>query len=185
MIKVITGAMFSGKSLRLIETIETYSEVYDLENFMFFKSKLDTRDNDLIKSRATDKEYKCIMIDDLKEIKRHIKENTKFVVIDEAQFLKGNVKEILKLHYKGVNFIIAGLNLTSEQKPFGIMPKILSIATDITVLKAECFFCGERAEYTKTNDKKTVDRLMHAVYYPVCKNCMNEVSELIKGEENE
>lgn len=174
MIKVITGAMFSGKSLHLIEAIETYSELYDLENIMFFKSKLDTRDNNLIKSRATDKTYECIMISDLKEIKKNIKENTKLIVIDEAQFLKGNVKEILKLHYKGINFLIAGLNLTSEQKPFGIMPKILSIATDVSVLKAECIFCGEHAEYTKTNDTKNTDTLIDAVYFPICRKCMND-----------
>ena len=174
MIKIITGAMFSGKTLELIQSIEIYAQTYGLENILFFKPKLDTRDNNLIKSRATEKTYESILIEDLNEIKKYTNEETKLIVIDEAQFLKGDIQNILKLYYEGINFLISGLNLTSEQKPFGIMSNLLSIATKVINLKSKCFFCGESAEYTKTNDIKENDVLIDALYYPVCKNCMEE-----------
>lgn len=174
MIKIITGAMFSGKSFELIQSVETYAQTYGLENILFFKPKLDTRDNNLIKSRATEKTYESILIENLNEIKKYINDETKLIIIDEAQFLEGNIQEILNLHYEGINFLISGLNLTSEQKPFGIMPDLLSIATEITILKSKCFFCGNPAEYTKTNDIKKDDVLIEALYYPVCKKCMEE-----------
>lgn len=174
MIKVITGSMFSGKSLELIQNIETYLEYYNIDNILFFKPTLDKRDKDKIKSRDSKKEYESTLINNLNEIKSFCNSNTKLIIIDEAQFLKGDVEEILKLHYKGINFIISGLNLDSNQKPFGIMPNILSIATEIHVLKSECLFCGKPAFYTKTNEEKKEEIDTQIIYYPICKDCIND-----------
>lgn len=114
MIKVITGAMFSGKSFELIELLREL----DMNTVKIFKPNIDTRDKGIIKSRVTAKAYTALLIDDLKEIPQCIDENVKTIVIDEAQFLKGNVSIIIDLHLKGYDFIIAGLNLASERKPF-------------------------------------------------------------------
>lgn len=170
MIKVITGAMFSGKSFELIELLKAL----DMNTVKIFKPNIDTRDKGIIKSRATSKTYTALLIDDLKEILQYIDNNTKTIVIDEAQFLTGDISIIVDLHLKGYDFIIAGLNLTSERKPFGLMRDIMCVATDIEILKAKCAVCGLiKAEYTySANDKKEGDILVGDKYFPICRECL-------------
>lgn len=170
MIKVITGAMFSGKSFELIELLKAL----DMNTVKIFKPNIDTRDKGIIKSRAILEAYTALLIDDLKEIPQYIDNNTKTIVIDEAQFLTGDISIIVDLHLKGYDFIIAGLNLTSERKPFGLMRDIMCVATDIEILKAKCAVCGLiKAEYTySTNDKKEGDILVGDKYFPICRECL-------------
>lgn len=173
MIKVITGSMFSGKSYELIKTIKGK----DIKTVKIFKPSLDTRDEGIIKSRKSKKVYRALLIDSLEEIPQYIDENTKTIVIDEAQFLKGNVSIIVDLHLKGYDFIIAGLNLTSERKPFGLMRNIMCIATEVKILKAKCLFCHkERAEYTcYALEVKKEDIFIGNGYIPVCRECLNDI----------
>lgn len=170
MIKVITGAMFSGKSFELIELLKAL----DMNTVKIFKPNIDTRDKGIIKSRVTLETYMALLIDDLKEIPQYIDNNTKTIVIDEAQFLTGDISIIVDLHLKGYDFIIAGLNLTSERKPFGLMRDIMCVATDIEILKAKCAVCGLiKAEYTySANNKKEGDILVGEYYIPICRECL-------------
>lgn len=169
MIKVITGAMFSGKSFELIELLKAL----DMNTVKIFKPNIDTRDKGIIKSRATSKTYTALLIDDLKEIPQYIDNNTKIIVIDETQFLTGDISIIVDLHLKGYDFIIAGLNLTSERKPFGLMKDIMCIATDIEILKAKCICCNKiNADYTYSIKNKKEDILVGEYYIPICRECL-------------
>lgn len=169
MIKVITGAMFSGKSFKLIELLKAL----DMNTVKIFKPNIDTRDKGIIKSRATSKTYTALLIDDLKEIPQYIDNNTKTIVIDETQFLTGDISIIVDLHLKGYDFIIAGLNLTSERKPFGLMKDIMCIATDIEILKAKCICCNKiNADYTYSIKNKKEDILVGEYYVPICRECL-------------
>lgn len=171
MIKVITGAMFSGKSFELIELLKAL----DMNTVKIFKPNIDTRDKGIIKSRATSKTYTALLIDDLKEIPQYIDNNTKTIVIDETQFLTGDISIIVDLHLKGYDFIIAGLNLTSERKPFGLMKDIMCIATDIKILKAKCICCDRiNADYTYSIKNKKEDILVGEYYIPICRECLGE-----------
>ncbi len=169
MIKVITGAMFSGKSFELIELLKAL----DMNTVKIFKPNIDTRDKGIIKSRATSKTYTALLIDDLKEIPQYIDNNTKTIVIDETQFLTGDISIIVDLHLKGYDFIIAGLNLTSERKPFGLMKDIMCIATNIEILKAKCICCNKiNADYTYSIKNKKEDILVGEYYIPICRECL-------------
>ena len=169
MIKVITGAMFSGKSFELIELLKAL----DMNTVKIFKPNIDTRDKGIIKSRAISKTYTALLIDDLKEIPQYIDNNTKTIVIDETQFLTGDISIIVDLHLKGYDFIIAGLNLTSERKPFGLMKDIMCIATDIEILKAKCICCNKiNADYTYSIKNKKEDILVGEYYIPICRECL-------------
>lgn len=169
MIKVITGAMFSGKSFELIELLKAL----DMNTVKIFKPNIDTRDKGIIKSRATSKTYTALLIDDLKEIPQYIDNNTKTIVIDETQFLTGDISIIVDLHLKGYDFIIAGLNLTSERKPFGLMKDIMCIATDIEILKSKCICCNKiNADYTYSIKNKKEDILVGEYYIPICRECL-------------
>ena len=49
----------------------------------------------------------------------------------------------------GIRVIIAGLDLDFRGEPFGAMPRLLSIAEDVTKLHAICVCCGEAASRTQ------------------------------------
>lgn len=178
MIKAITGNMFSGKSYTLIGMLnKLISTPKDYRRVKIFKPKIDTRDKGMIKSRDSSVTYSAILIEDLNEINQYVDAYVETIVIDEVQFLKGDISVIIDLHLKGIDFIIAGLNQTSEQKPFGLMRDILCIATDIEILKAKCEYCGGiNAYYSYLEGKNKEDAiLVDGFYRPICRKCLNNI----------
>jgi thymidine kinase len=178
MIKVITGSMFSGKSYALIGTLnKLISNPQDYRRVKIFKPKIDTRNEGIIKSRDSSTTYSAIPIENLNEINQYADNYVGTIVIDEAQFLKGDVSTIIDLHLKGIDFIISGLNQTSEQKPFGLMRDILCIATDIEILKAKCEYCGRiNADYSfLEGENKEDDILVDGFYRPICRKCLENI----------
>ena len=173
MITVYSGPMFSGKSAGLLNA---YDNIWNKDNILAFKPKMDTRDYGIIKSRKSSILINAICIKDLKEIKKHITKNIKTVFIDEIQFLSGDVSEILKLSInKDIDFHIAGLNMTSEQKPFGIMPDVLSIADQIYIYKAVCYDCNKPAQFSFYEKEKEKDELVGSNgYVPLCAKCLKK-----------
>ena len=108
---------------------------------------------------------------------------TKYIFIDEIQFITGNYNILMDLSIeKDIDFYIAGLSLTSEQKPFGEMPNILAIANEIITLYALCE-CGHEAAYSYCKENKTSDILIgDKEYKPVCRECLIKYR---KGKTNE
>ena len=77
-----------------------------------------------------------------------------------------------------LDIYIAGLNMTSEQKPFGIMPQILSIANEIVMMKASCNECNRDAIYTYYEGKKNKDILVgNEGYSALCARCLQKKKE--------
>ena len=173
MIKVFTGPMYASKSYGLINTyLKLINEEKD--NIVCFKPSKDTRDKAKIKSRVIKTTLDAIVIKDFSEIKWHINEKTKVILIDEAQFISGDTQELLWLTiYNKIDIYIAGLNLTSELTPFNSMPNILSIATDVVNLYADCEDCGKDAEYTYCLVNKKDEILVGSdEYIPLCRDCL-------------
>lgn len=175
MINVFAGPMFSGKSSLLIEE---YNKIWNKKNIVCFKPLKDTRDKAVLKARNSEEEIPAICIENLSEIKKHITKNTKTIFIDEAQFINGNAQELLNLSIKkDIDIYVSGLNLTSEQRNFGIMPDILAIANEINITKAVCYDCNKpNAAYTYyQNDDKLEEILVGSDgYIPLCSNCLNQ-----------
>lgn len=172
MIKVFTGPMFSGKS---DELLKEYDKKYHKSKILLFKPKIDTRDLGIIKSR-NNKEYPAILINDLKEIKKYLNNNITTIFLDEANFIKGEVSILNKLNIENdLDIFIAGLNMTSEQIPFGIMPQILAIADEIVMLKASCNDCNRDAMYTYYEGGKSSDILVgNNNYKALCRVCLRK-----------
>lgn len=190
MITTFIGPMFSGKSDKLIEV---YNKIYNKDNIICFKPVDDSRDLGVISSRNKQSQLKCYLINRFEDILFILKGlNTPFlgkiILIDEAQFIKGNVQYLnylsIKLDY---DIYISGLSLTSDLKPFGCMPEILSISDNIVKLWAHCYYCGRRADYTRCLVDKVKDVLVgNEEYIPVCKNHIDkdEIFKLIEEELN-
>ncbi|GCE63178.1 thymidine kinase [Candidatus Mycoplasma haematohominis] len=148
-ILVICGPMWAGKSgtaLILIDKLKHANIPY-----LVFRPNID-RYKDSLGSRYMQMKIPAISIDakNPKEIYNHIDlNNLKLpltIVMDEAQFYSDDLFDVVQdLHSRGVRFIIAGLEIDENLKPFGVMPKILAIASKVVKLRAVCVNCADDA----------------------------------------
>ena len=175
MIHTFTGPMHSGKSLELINI---YNKIYRKDLVQAFKPRKDKRDLDQIKSHETEYSISAIYIDDLSEIKEYIKgKNIHTVFIDEANMLTGATNELVDLSIIGdIDFYIAGLNLTGEQKPFGIMGNILAVSDSITIISGFCDECNKPSQYTYYLGDEMIDDIIPGdeMYLTLCPNCLRK-----------
>ena len=123
-----------------------------------------------------DKEVEAILINDLSDIYNYLSDKITTIFIDEANFLKGNIDVLIDLSInKDLDIFIAGLNLTSELKPFGIMPEIMAISDEIVLLHASCNDCNRDASYTYYNGSKDSDILVgNDNYIALCPKCLRK-----------
>lgn len=173
MIEVITGPMFSGKSKELLDIVGILKE--KKINYVIFKSSLDSRDYTKLRSRAVKETEEAIVVKSLEDIIAYLKtiDNVSYIIIDEVQFLTGDVRELVKLSKKGMHIIAAGLNLTSELEPFGLMPNLLAVSDNIIKLHTKCAICGRSAKYTAIREEKNEQIMVgDSEYYPICINCL-------------
>lgn len=170
MIIVYTGPMFSGKSAKLIDIYNSYKE----DDIIALKPSKDKRDGTFLKSRDREHKVPAKIIENFSQIKDFIKDNNiKNIIIDEAQFIQGDVDIIKELSNKGYNFYIGGLELTSEQTNFGKMKDIINIANKVEYFTAICYKCKEPAQYTICEVDKVDDILVgSSEYKPICKKCL-------------
>ena len=180
-INVFTGPMKCGKTQRLFRSplpgLQTRAQRQEIagKKVQVFKPKIDDRFSDVqVISR---KGYKtdAVAINEIDEIKNY---DADVYVIDEFQFLQGDLKELYKLANKGKKFYISGLNLTAERKPFGKMGDLLCMSDNVQILTSVCEVCrNDNAIYTYyKGDNKTGDILVgEDCYIPVCRKCYDKL----------
>lgn len=171
-INVFTGPMFSGKTNALLSAYERATIAK--KKVKAFKPKIDTRFGiDVIKSRRFG-EIEAICISSLKELKKY---DADVFIIDEFQFLEGDIRVIQDLaDEKGKVFYISGLDMTAEKKPFGLMPQLLAIADNVEKFTSICHDCTEEnAIYSYFLGKKNTDIVVgNHEYIPLCRKCMQK-----------
>ncbi len=175
MIVSYTGPMFSDKSAELIDI---YRSVWNKSIIVAIKPRIDTRDGAFIKSKKyPDESIPAVLVDKISEIKDIIiKENFKIVLIDEAEFLTGNAHDLVDLSVLlDVNFYISGLNMTSEQTPFGIMGDILAVSDKIVQIHGSCQDCGLPSFYTYSLDENKTEQIkVGDDYISLCPSCLKK-----------
>ncbi len=173
-INVYTGPMKCGKTQKILD--EARRQEIAGKNIKVFKPKIDDRfSGEQLISRNGNK-ASAIEIESIDEINKY---NADVYVIDEFQFLKGDLKEIYDLAQKGKKFYIAGLNLTSERKPFGHMGELLCMSDNVQMLTAVCENCrNDNAIYTYyTGTSKKGDILVgEDCYIPLCRKCYEKLT---------
>lgn len=172
MITTFVGPMFSGKSDSLINI---YNKIWNKDIVIAFKPANDVRDENFIKSKNWETKIPAIYISDLSEIRAYLEGGKyKTVFIDEAQFLKGDVSVLTDLSVEyDIDFYIAGLNMTSEQNPFGIMPNILAVSNTVQVITGFCEECNKPSYYTYYEGEKSGDVLVgDNKYKSLCPACL-------------
>ena len=143
-IEVICGGMFSGKTEELLRRIKRAHIAR--QKVQLFKPVIDDRYSaDHVQSHDATR-LPSIPIRSAREILDHLNDNTRVVGVDEAQFFDDLLVEVAdKLAYRGIRVILAGLDMDYMGRPFGPMPKLLSIAEKVTKLTAVCTLCGAAA----------------------------------------
>jgi thymidine kinase len=147
-LEVICGSMFSGKSEELIRRLNraTFARL----NIMTFKHSLDKRSElEHVASHNGNTIY-AIPLESPQDILMHITDSIDIVGIDEIQFFPLEIVSVVcTLIDLGKRVIVAGLDLDFKGVPFGCMPLLMSIADDVTKLKAICIDCGKDAHFTQ------------------------------------
>lgn len=171
MIKTFTGPMHSGKTEHMLDV---YNGIYNKECIKVFKPLKDTRDFCIMKSKTYDIEVPAIGIDRFEEILEHIDEKTRTIFLDEVQLMDGNLSVLSYLSIaEDMDIYLGGLNQTSEQEPFLLMPMVLSISDKVENIPASCYDCGREATLTYyEGEKSDAIKVGDAGYFPLCNRCL-------------
>ena len=175
-IEVICGSMFSGKTEELIRRIKR-ALIANLK-VEIFKPKIDNRYDDAKVVSHDANAVQSIPVSASIDILAYCETREINVIgIDEAQFFDLQLVEVCeKLALKGIRVIIAGLDMDFKGRPFGPMPRLLSVAEYVTKVHAICQQCGNLA----THSYRLVDDDSEALlgekqeYEPRCRTCYHE-----------
>lgn len=145
------GTMFSGKSLNLISTAETFK--FNNKNTLILKPSKDKRDYSNVRSRMSNIQYKAVVVSDsienLYDFILDIYNKSKFdiILIDEVQFLSPNLIEQLVEVSTICPIICYGLKSSYTGDLFPSIAKLLTIAEDIQEVKTSCRYCDNKATH--------------------------------------
>lgn len=159
MLTVITGPMFSGKSIELIRQVNRQKIAG--KRVIVFKFSKDNRYSQTEASSYDGMSTWAIPVTTSEDIIARVEPDHEVVVIDEIQFFNDPVIELL-LGYvqQGKEVIVAGLNLDFRAKPFFFqggsrtMADLIVHADSIHALHAICTYkngriCGAPATRTQ------------------------------------
>lgn len=172
-INVFTGPMKCGKTKRAIE-VATIQKIRG-KDIKVFKPEIDNRfaTNKIVTRAGSEIDtYNISKIEDIEKYDADV------YVIDEFQFLNGDIEAINRLANNDKKIYISGLNLTSDRKPFGKMGEIMCMADKIELMTSVCEVCkSEDAIYTYYSGSKQNDILVGETgYMPVCRACYEKLS---------
>lgn len=173
---VISGPMFSNKSYELIKKVNILKTMG--HSVSTFKPP-DRYDSNEIRSRNGIK-LKCELLPTNKETIYYTQAFfnccSKAIAIDEAQFYNDNLADAIEetaANY-GITFVVSGLPRDFKNKPFGAMPKLLSLADEIIQTYAICNECksefGTRSVRITDDDAQIV--LASDAYEVRCHKCV-------------
>jgi thymidine kinase len=143
-IEVICGSMFCGKTEELIRRVRRATIAR--QTVQVFKPEIDTRYGMERISSHNGENIAAQCVKTSQEILPLIHPNTTVVAVDEVQFFdEGIVHAAEYLAGHNLRVILAGLDLDFRAEPFGAMPVLMSLAEEVTKLRAICVVCGEPA----------------------------------------
>ena len=150
-LELITGPMFSGKSEELIRRLKRARIAR--QRVATFKPDIDLRyHRTAIASHSahTHEAETVASVERLREALAPRLNEIDVIGIDEAQFLDHFILPLaLELVHLGKRVLIAGLDTTFTNEPFGPIPNLMAVADEVTKLSAVCMVCGAPAIHTQ------------------------------------
>lgn len=143
-LRVICGPMFAGKTTRLIALLDA-ARGRGL-SIAALKPDIDTRYHPTDLSAHTGQRFAARTItkpSELHEVEAQV------VGLDEAHFFEAGLHSaVMVLVRRGCDVILAGLDRTSTNEPFGEMAALLVEADEVEKVKGVCAICGREAVHT-------------------------------------
>jgi thymidine kinase len=159
---VITGCMFSGKTEELLRLLRRAS--VGGRTVLLIRPHIDTRSSAQVAESRSGARYDCTTVAEAADIAVIVKSTrVEVVAIDEIEFFGLEVAEVAnRLATEGYEVIVSGLDTDFAGRPFGALPRLLSLADSVAKLTAVCTFpgCGEEATRTQrlvNNEPAAID----------------------------
>lgn len=144
---VITGPMYSGKSLKLIHLL--LSDVYKDKRVLVCKYNINTCSYTQLSSRGSSCKITAIPLMTVEQLE-NIYNSYDIIIIDEIQFFSDTMADLLlKLRNRNKEIVVAGLDKDFRGNPFGCIRTLIEKADGVTYLKARCSLCNSEAEYSQ------------------------------------
>lgn len=171
-IEVVCGPMFSGKTEELIRRVKL--ALIAKQRVQVFKPQIDDRYADEYIISHSEQKVVCTPVKTSQDIMALVRDNTRIVGIDEAQFFDEGIVDVCeKLANRGMRVIATGLDQDFLGKPFGFIPELLAIAESVLKLKAVCMLCGGQATKSQrlTRSKEQIVVGSGEAYEARCRAC--------------
>jgi thymidine kinase len=132
----IAGCMSSGKTGELIRLLSRHAVTGD--TIVIYKHSVDSRDGCKARSRLGT-EMEAVVVGDSSAIDGG---GCRVVAIEEAQFFDEGLVDVVRgLLRDGHLVYVTGLNQDFRGEPFGVMPTLMALADEISLLTAICQKC--------------------------------------------
>jgi len=150
-LEVVTGPMFSGKSEELIRRLKRARIAR--QRVACFKPDIDLRYHRTAiasHSSQTHEATTVATVEDLRAALYPQLAEVEVIGIDEVQFFDPAIIPFaLELVALGKRVLMAGLDTTFSNEPFGPVPALMALADKVTKLSAVCMVCGQSAIHTQ------------------------------------
>jgi thymidine kinase len=153
-IEIITGPMFSGKSEELIRRLKRARIAR--QRVACYKPDIDLRYHRTAIASHSSQTHDASTIAPTSDRLREDLFGTDrihqadVIGIDEVQFFDADIIPLaLELVHLGKRVILAGLDTTFANEPFGPVPNLMALADEVTKLSAVCMVCGQPAIHTQ------------------------------------
>jgi thymidine kinase len=150
-LEVITGPMFSGKSEELIRRL-TRARI-GRQRVACFKPDIDLRYHRTSIASHSSQTHEAMTVTTVEELRAALFPQLaaiEVVGIDEVQFFSPEIIPLtLELIALGKRVLMAGLDTTFANEPFGPVPNLMALADKVTKLSAVCMICGQPAIHTQ------------------------------------
>jgi thymidine kinase len=150
-LEVITGPMFSGKSEELIRRLKRARIAR--QRVACYKPDIDLRYHRTAIASHSSQTHEASVIATVEELREKLfpqLADIEVIGIDEVQFLSAEVIPLgLELVALGKRVLMAGLDTTFANEPFGPVPALMALADTVTKLSAVCMVCGQSAIHTQ------------------------------------
>jgi thymidine kinase len=143
--------MFSGKSEELIRRLKRARIAR--QRVACFKPDIDLRYHRTSIASHSSQTHEASTVTNTESLRKSLHprlDEVEVVGIDEAQFFdEAIIPYALDLVHLGKRVLIAGLDTTFTNEPFGPIPALMAIADEVTKLSAVCMVCGAPAIHTQ------------------------------------
>jgi thymidine kinase len=153
-LEVITGPMFSGKSEELIRRLKRARIAK--QRVACYKPDIDLRYHRTSIASHSSQTHDAVTVAPTSDrLREDLFGNGKLhevdvIGLDEAQFFDTDIIPLaLELVHLGKRVILAGLDTTFANEPFGPVPNLMALADEVTKLSAVCMTCGQPAIHTQ------------------------------------